>query len=59
MIDILSYPRSGNHLVRYLVEYLSGRATCGCVGNEHADTMICRRSNVMFWIMLILLMQLR
>ena len=46
MIDILSYPRSGNHLVRYLVEYLTGQATSGCSGNEKVDTFICKRHGV-------------
>jgi len=35
MYLVASYPRSGNHLVRFLVEYLTGRPTLGCRGNEH------------------------
>jgi hypothetical protein len=30
---ILSYPRSGNHLVRFLSEYITGGFTQGCLGN--------------------------
>ena len=34
MSDILlSYPRSGNHLVRYILEYITGLPTSGCYGN--------------------------
>ena len=40
MIVIASYPRSGNHLVRFLVEFITGRATLGCVGNPR-DRPIC------------------
>ncbi len=32
MVIILSFPRSGNHFVRYLVELLTGRATIGANG---------------------------
>lgn len=31
---ILSYPRSGNHLVRFLIEYSLGRPTKGCGRNR-------------------------
>lgn len=31
---IISYPRSGNHFVRFIVEYLSGRPTLGCSKND-------------------------
>ena len=33
MFLIASYPRSGNHLVRSCVEYVTGRPTLGCPGN--------------------------
>lgn len=34
MSDILlSYPRSGNHLVRYILEFITGLPTSGCYGN--------------------------
>ncbi len=33
MILIASFPHSGNHLVRFLVEYLTGRPTLGCLEN--------------------------
>jgi len=33
MILIASFPRSGNHLVRFFVEYVTGRATLGCRAN--------------------------
>lgn len=39
---ILSFPRSGNHLVRGLVEFLTQRPTNGCPGN-HEDTPIASR----------------
>ena len=31
---LLSYPRSGNHLVRFFIELLSETPTFGCKGNE-------------------------
>ncbi|MDM9625968.1 hypothetical protein QTL95_08680 [Rhizobium sp. S152] len=34
---IISYPRSGNHAVRAIVERFSGRPTLGCPGNERDD----------------------
>lgn len=47
MIGILSYPRSGNHFVRYIIEFLSGRATVGCtnsvVVSPFEDSPICCR----------------
>lgn len=30
MFIVASFPRSGNHLVRFLIEYLTGRPTLGC-----------------------------
>ena len=30
---LLSYPHSGNHLTRFLIEYLTGRPTAGCYYN--------------------------
>lgn len=48
MIAILSFPRSGNHFMRYIIEWLSGRPTLGCVGNRKGDSPICRRKNVKF-----------
>ena len=30
MLLIASFPRSGNHLIRFLIEYLTGRPTLGC-----------------------------
>jgi len=33
MIIILSFPRSGNHLTRFIIEYITGRPTMGCLGN--------------------------
>ena len=30
----LSYPRSGNHLVRFFIELLSEIPTYGCKGNK-------------------------
>ncbi len=40
--NIASYPRSGNHLVRALIEYASERPTRGCPGASR-DTAIHRR----------------
>jgi hypothetical protein len=33
MFLIASYPRSGNHLLRFFIEYLTERPTLGCRGN--------------------------
>lgn len=41
-IMILSYPRSGNHLTRFIIEYISGRPTMGCYNNSK-DTPIRER----------------
>ena len=30
---LLSYPRSGNHLVRFLIEILTEKPTLGCIEN--------------------------
>ena len=43
---ILSYPRSGNHLVRYMIEFMTKQTTLGCRDNEHIDTPIRDRSGV-------------
>lgn len=51
MVTILSYPRSGNHFVRYIVEFLTGRATIGASGFTKAhgqDTPICLRQGTQF-----------
>ena len=32
---LLSYPRSGNHLVRFFIELLTERPTFGCIGNKN------------------------
>jgi hypothetical protein len=32
---ILSFPRSGNHLLRFMVEFLTGCKTQGCLDNAH------------------------
>ena len=42
MIYILSYPRSGNTLIRYIVEYLTNRPTIGA-GNGKDDPPIYKR----------------
>ena len=39
---ILSYPRSGNHLVRFFVEMLSETPTLGCLNNELTDREMFR-----------------
>jgi hypothetical protein len=44
---IISYPRSGSHLTRYLVELMTKRPTLGCLGNLD-DTSIFLRPNVCF-----------
>lgn len=33
MIVICSFPRSGNHLTRFVIEYITGRPTFGCLDN--------------------------
>jgi len=50
MIAILSFPRSGNHFVRYIVEFLTGRSTIGNNGslNDLPDSPICRRKGPEF-----------
>ena len=41
---LLSFPRSGNHYVRFLLEYLSGLPTMGCLGNtDKIDVYIALR----------------
>ena len=40
MINILSYPRSGNHLVRALVENITQRPTLGVFGNRCIESPI-------------------
>ena len=47
MMAILSYPRSGNHFVRYIIEHLSGRPTLGTLETT-MDTPIYRRKGVKF-----------
>jgi hypothetical protein len=37
---LLSYPRSGNHLTRFIIEYISGKPTEGCPENKD-DKYIC------------------
>ena len=37
MIAILSFPRSGNHFTRYIIEFLTGRPTIGCMKNMSTD----------------------
>jgi hypothetical protein len=37
---LLSYPRSGNHLVRFFIELLTETPTLGCIGNEDLDKPI-------------------
>lgn len=43
MFVIASYPRSGNHLVRFAVEYLTGRQTLGAPWSP-SDLPICRNN---------------
>lgn len=38
---ILSYPRSGNHFVRFLIEFATGKPTKGCL-DSIVDHYICR-----------------
>lgn len=40
---ILSYPRSGNHAVRTIIERYTGRPTLGCPGNQVQDKPIFLR----------------
>jgi len=37
---IVSYPRSGNHWMRFIVEFLTGRPTLGCKSSEYYDIPI-------------------
>ena len=37
---LLSYPQSGNHLVRFFIELLSEQPTFGCVTNQKKDKEI-------------------
>ena len=37
MIAILSFPRSGNHFTRYIIEFLTGRPTVGCTKKMITD----------------------
>ena len=39
---ILSYPRSGNHFIRFIVEYITSLPTSGCINNP-TDTYICAK----------------
>ena len=43
MYLIASYPRSGNHLCRFIVEFITGKATQGCLGNSK-DGPICKNT---------------
>jgi len=46
MILIHSFPRAGNHFLRYCLEFLTGQCTHGCGGleiGEKQDTPICMR----------------
>jgi hypothetical protein len=48
---LLSYPRSGNHLVRFFIELLTEMPTLGCIGNEDIDKPIYKtkfRTNIPF-----------
>jgi len=42
---LLSYPRSGSHLLRYFIELMTQRPTLGCRGNPQ-DTPICKRRGI-------------
>ena len=37
---IVSFPHSGNHIVRALIEFMTKKETLGCAGNEHNDPPI-------------------
>ena len=37
---ILSYQRSGNHWVRFIIEYITNTPTLGCINNRSFDTPI-------------------
>lgn len=46
MIILHSFPRAGNHYLRYCIEFLTGQCTHGCGGLEiepKTDTPICLR----------------
>ena len=48
MYYLLSYPRSGNHFLRYVIEFCTGHSTLGCLGNEKVDTEIFKRNDVKY-----------
>lgn len=42
---LLSYPRSGNHLLRYLIEWMTATPTAGCLGlADSTDVPLCKSS---------------
>ena len=41
MLHLLSYPRSGNHLVRFMIEYISSCPTLGC---SPRDVPLCENA---------------
>lgn len=43
MTVLLSFPRSGNHWVRFILEWFSVRTTYGCVGSN-VDMPIYQKS---------------
>jgi len=42
---LLSYPRSGNHLVRGVLEFMLKIPTLGCENNEKGDQPLCERND--------------
>lgn len=41
MFLVASFPRSGNHLVRFFIEYMTGRPTLGCYKNPKDIPIHC------------------
>ena len=46
MVGLLSYPRCGNHLVRYIIEWMTGEETLGCASDRRIDSPIHERKGV-------------
>jgi hypothetical protein len=42
MLYLVSYPRSGNHWFRFIIEWFSGRPTLGCKDNGQDQPLCCQ-----------------
>lgn len=50
LVTLLSFPRSGNHLVRLLIEYLTQKPTLGCKGSPRDIPMYRRHKSGRRWL---------